>query len=84
MSHDEAHLGTDQSVALGPARRSHPRHFITSAYEADKHRATLASLPKLRYRRGLEVGCSTGVLTERLVWRCHSLLAVDMVELAPD
>lgn len=60
---------------------SHPWHFATSAYEADKYGATLASLPKLRYRRGLEVGCSAGVLTERLARRCHSLLAVDMVEL---
>ncbi len=34
-------------------------------------------LPRATYARGLEVGCSTGALAERLAERCHDLLAVD-------
>jgi SAM-dependent methyltransferase len=63
---------------------TNPWHFAATAYEAAKFGATLSALPKLRYRQGLEVGCSIGVLTEKLARRCHSLLAVDMVELALD
>ena len=52
----------DRKYAFDPD----PWGFATSAYEADKYRATLAALPRARYRRALEVGCSIGVLTERL------------------
>ena len=34
-------------------------------------------LPRPTFARGLEVGCSTGVLAERLAERCDDLLAVD-------
>lgn len=78
-----ATLGQDYFDAIY-ARDPDPWHFATSAYEAAKYGATLAALPKRRYRRGLEVGCSIGVLTEQLAGRCESLLAVDMVELALD
>lgn len=56
-----------------------PWHFETSAYEAGKYAATVAALPRVRYRSGYEVGCSLGVLTERLAERCDRLLAVDTV-----
>ena len=56
-----------------------PWHFETSTYEAEKYAATVAALPRARYRSGYEVGCSLGVLTERLAERCDRLLAVDTV-----
>jgi cyclopropane fatty-acyl-phospholipid synthase-like methyltransferase len=61
-----------------------PWEFETSAYEQAKYDATLAALPRPRYRRGLEIGCSIGVLTARLAGRCASLVAVDVSEKALD
>ena len=58
-------------------RAADPWDFAGSPYEAAKYAATLAALPRGRYRRGLELGCSVGVLTERLAARCDALLAVD-------
>ncbi|MDQ3227231.1 MAG: nodulation S family protein, partial [Chloroflexota bacterium] len=37
------------------------------------------SLPQDRYTNAFEIGCSIGVLTERLAPRCDRLLAVDVV-----
>ncbi len=54
-----------------------PWRFRTSEYERQKYRATLAALGKPRYRRGLEIGCSIGVLTALLAPRCKTLLALD-------
>ncbi len=54
-----------------------PWGFATSPYERAKYDATLAALPRPRYARALEVGCSIGVLTHDLAQRCESLLAVD-------
>lgn len=59
-----------------------PWRFRTSAYERAKYDATLAALPRPRYRRALEVGCSVGVLTRDLAPRCDTLLAVDAAEKA--
>lgn len=59
-----------------------PWRFETSAYERAKYDATLAALPRPRYRRALEVGCSIGVLTRDLSARCDALLAVDAAEKA--
>ena len=56
-----------------------PWGFETSPYEAAKYDATLAALPNDRYQSGFEIGCSLGVLTERLAQRCARLLAVDVV-----
>lgn len=61
------------------AANDDPWGFETSPYEAAKYAATLAALPRPRYRRGFEIGCSLGVLTERLALRCDDLLAVDVV-----
>lgn len=59
-----------------------PWRFATSAYEADKYAATLAFLPRSRYRSALEVGCSIGVFTRQLAERCDSLLALDIAPAA--
>lgn len=56
-----------------------PWGFETSPYEDAKYAATVDALPRGRYRRAFEVGCSLGVLTERLAPTCEALLAVDTV-----
>lgn len=55
-----------------------PWNFETSAYERAKYDHTLASLPASHFASALEVGCSNGVLTERLAPHCDRLLAVDV------
>jgi SAM-dependent methyltransferase len=57
-----------------------PWGFESRWYEQRKYAVTVASLPRPRYRRGLEVGCSVGVLTLLLAERCASLLAVDVAD----
>lgn len=59
-----------------------PWRFATSAYEQGKYARTVAALEGRRYARGLEVGCSIGVLTERLAEVCDELVAVDVSERA--
>jgi trans-aconitate methyltransferase len=54
-----------------------PWRFATSEYEQGRYRRTLASLPRSRYRRAFEPGCSIGVLTELLGARCDALVALD-------
>ncbi len=64
------------------ARNADPWEFETSSYEAAKYAATLAALPGLIYKNGLELGCSIGVLTKLLALRCARLLATDVSESA--
>lgn len=64
------------------AERDDPWGFETRPYEAAKYQATLDALPRQCYRSGFEIGCSIGVLTERLAKRCERLLAVDVAERA--
>ena len=59
-------------------------NFNTSRYEAEKYEHTLRALPRAHYRRGFEIGCSIGVLTERLAKRCGSWLSVDVSAQALD
>lgn len=59
-----------------------PWEFETSEYEREKYGATVGALPEERYERGLEVGCSIGVLTKLLAERCDELVAVDVSETA--
>ena len=59
-----------------------PWKFTSSPYEAAKYAETLDVLPRPRYGRALEVGCSIGELTFQLADRCDSLLAVDLAEAA--
>jgi len=53
-----------------------PWRFAESPYERAKYAATLAALPRPRYRNALELGCSIGVLTRALAPRCDRLLAL--------
>ncbi len=59
-----------------------PWRFATSDYERDKYAATVAALPRARFRRGFEVGCSIGVLTRQLAERCDRLVTADIAETA--
>lgn len=51
-------------------------------YEKRKYALTLAALPRPRYRRGFEPGCSVGVLTTLLAARCDFLLSTDVAPAA--
>jgi len=59
-----------------------PWRFRTSDYEQGKYRATIGALTRAHYRRGLEVGCSIGVLTALLAPYCDHLVALDGSETA--
>ena len=59
-----------------------PWDFRTSGYERDKYAATLAALPRARYRRALELGCSIGELTRRLRDRADTVLGLDVSAVA--
>lgn len=61
-----------------------PWGFTDRWYEQRKRAITLASLPRDRFGRVFEPGCSIGVLTEQLAPRCEQLLATDVAEAALD
>ncbi len=61
-----------------------PWDFATSGYERAKYHDTVAALGDRRFARGLEVGCSIGVLSEHLADRCDELVAVDVAQAAVD
>jgi cyclopropane fatty-acyl-phospholipid synthase-like methyltransferase len=59
-----------------------PWNLATSDYEAEKYDTTLNSLPREKYENAFEIGCSIGVLTEKLAAKCDHLLSVDVSEKA--
>lgn len=59
------------------AQADDPWDTHASGYEQAKFRQTTASLPRERYRCGLEVGCGAGALTAHLAPRCDHLIAMD-------
>ena len=64
------------------ARSADPWHVRTRWYEERKRHATLAALPRPRYRSTLEIGCSIGALSEPLAGRSDQMLAIDLSERA--
>ena len=62
--------------------RTDPWGFESRWYEKRKRAVTLAALPRRRFRAGLEIGCSTGVLTADLADRCDRMVGVDVAEAA--
>lgn len=64
------------------AANDDPWNFTSSEYEAEKYAATLESLPRGNYKNAFEIGCSIGVLSEKLASKCEKLLAVDVSEKA--
>jgi SAM-dependent methyltransferase len=70
-----------QSRAFFEARyqtSNDPWQFGSSPYELNRYGATLAALPRARYRRGFEPACSVGVLTAALARRVEHLIACDI------
>nr|WKN35448.1 class I SAM-dependent methyltransferase [Tunicatimonas sp. TK19036] len=57
-----------------------PWNFEGSDYEREKYTETLKALPRPVYDNAFEIGCSIGVLTQRLAQRCRQLLSVDASE----
>jgi SAM-dependent methyltransferase len=51
-------------------------------YEQRKRAVLMASLPRPRFHRAFEPGCSTGELSAELALRCDSLLATDVTDRA--
>lgn len=64
------------------AAAADPWSLASRWYEQRKYALTLAALPRRRYRRGFEPGCSVGVLTSLLATRCDALLATDVAPAA--
>jgi trans-aconitate methyltransferase len=59
-----------------------PWDLATKWHDQRKYAVTVASLPRRRYRRCYEPGCSIGLLTRMLATRCDEILAVDCVDAA--
>jgi SAM-dependent methyltransferase len=74
-------LGADYFERIYAQSRD-PWRFESSPYEAEKYRRSIAALPPRIFERGLEIGCSIGVLTRLLAPRCRHLLAIDVSETA--
>jgi SAM-dependent methyltransferase len=53
-----------------------------SWYEQRRQSMILAALPYQNYQHAFEPGCSVGVLTERLTYRCHLVTATDIAAVA--
>lgn len=53
-----------------------------SWYERRKRDISMSSLPRERYERAFEPGCSNGALTDLLRTRCDELVAADISETA--
>lgn len=66
------------------SRAEDPWGFAASEYEAEKYAHTVATLGGARFGRGLELGCSIGVLTGQLAAVCGELLGIDVSERALD
>lgn len=64
------------------AENPDPWGFETSDYERAKYDVTIAALAGRRFRSGLEIGCSIGVLTQRLAEHVDRLLGIDVAESA--
>ncbi|MET1038971.1 MAG: SAM-dependent methyltransferase [Aeromicrobium sp.] len=61
------------------AESADPWQLAEREYELRKYGITVASLPRRRYRRAYEPGCSIGVLTGFMASHCDDLLATDPV-----
>lgn len=73
-----ADISFDQSYFDALYRRNpDPWGFRSSDYEKEKYAATVAALPRARYRHALELGCSIGELTRLLASRADHVTAVE-------
>lgn len=72
----------DSMYFEGLYQQQDPFGYRSRWYEARKRDILLSTLPRVRFARGWELGCSNGELTEGLAARCEALLATDMSERA--
>lgn len=77
--HETFVLGQPRDDALDDLHGEHldPWGTTTRWYEQRKRRLLLAMLPRPRFTRALDLGCSTGTLTVELAEFCDELIAVD-------
>ncbi len=68
---------SDAALELLHAEHDDPWGVDTRWFEQRKRDLTAAVLPHARFRRGLELGCSTGALAAVLAARCDELVALD-------
>ncbi|BDV29617.1 bifunctional PIG-L family deacetylase/class I SAM-dependent methyltransferase [Microbacterium terricola] len=66
------------------ARHEDPWGYDSRWYEQRKREIVMASLPRPRFRRALDVACSTGALTAALRDRADRVVATDAVPTALD
>lgn len=59
-----------------------PWDFATSPYESAKRAATIAALPDRKFPSILEIGCSTGYLSQALSQKGDHVLALDVSAVA--
>lgn len=59
-------------------RHADPWGLDSRAYESRKRDILIASLPRERFERALEIGCAHGALTARLAEVCGRVAAVDL------
>lgn len=64
------------------ARADDPWGLESRFYEQRKRDLLLAALPRARFRRAFEPGCATGLITERLVACCDTVVAWDLADRA--
>ena len=67
----------DDSLDRLHQENSDPWGVESRWYERRKRDLVLAMLPRPRFERAIELGCSTGALTAALADRCGHVLAVD-------
>ena len=65
-------------------RSPDPWSFASSSYELGRYERILRALPRSRYKRAFEPGCSIGVLTERLALICDEVEAMEISCIAVD
>jgi len=59
-----------------------PWDFENSPYEKEKYEETLKAIPGTSYKNVFEIGCSNGILSEKLAGLSARLLAVDASDIA--
>jgi trans-aconitate methyltransferase len=77
----ETSVDTEYFIGLYLAKND-PWDVATKWHDRRKYAVTVASLPRERYRRAYEPGCSIGLLTRMLAARCDAVVATDSVDAA--